>query len=56
MEQSGKGTKRKGLLTGEVKATENTNKDKTTKHTKIRVMALILCMLEILNKYIVFLS
>ena len=33
----------KCLLTGEVKATENTNKDQTTRHKKVKTMALILC-------------
>ena len=33
----------KCLLTGEVKATENTNKDQTTRHKKVKAMALILC-------------
>ena len=34
---------RKGLLTDEVEAAENTNKDKITRHKKIRAMALIPC-------------
>ena len=34
---------RKGLLTGEVEAAKNTNKDKTARHKKIRAIALILC-------------
>ena len=34
---------RKGLLIEEVKAVENTNKDKTARHKKIRAIALILC-------------
>ena len=33
----------KGLLTEEVKATENTNKDKTARHKKVRAMTLIPC-------------
>ena len=33
----------KGLLTREVKAMENTNKNKTTRHKKIRGIALIPC-------------
>lgn len=39
-EQSEKGTK-KGILSEEVEAAKYTNKDTTTKHKKIRVMALI---------------
>ena len=34
---------RKGLLTKEDKAAENTNKDKTTRHKKVRAVALIPC-------------
>ena len=34
---------RKGLLTEEVEAAENTNKDKTTRHKKIRALTLIPC-------------
>ena len=34
---------REGLLTEEVKAAENTNKDMTARHKKVRVMALIPC-------------
>ena len=33
----------KGLLTDEVEAVENTNKDRTARHKKIRAMALIPC-------------
>ena len=33
----------KGLLTGEVEATENTNKNKTAKHKKVKAMTLIPC-------------
>ena len=34
---------RKGLLTDEVEAAENTNKDKTARHKKVRAMTLIPC-------------
>ena len=34
---------RKGLLIGEVEAAKNTNKDKTTRHMKIRAITLIPC-------------
>ena len=34
---------REGLLIGEVEAAENTNKDRTARHKKVRAMALILC-------------
>ena len=34
---------RKGLLTEEVEVAENTNKDKTARHKKIRAIALIPC-------------
>ena len=34
---------RKGLLTDEVEAVENSNKDRTARHNKIRAMALIPC-------------
>ena len=33
----------KGLLTEEVEAVENTNKDKTARHKKFRAMTLIPC-------------
>ena len=33
----------KGLLAKEFEATENTNKDKTARHKKVRTMALIPC-------------
>ena len=33
----------KGLLTEEVEAAENTNKDKTARHKKVRAMTLISC-------------
>ena len=33
----------KGLLAKEFEAAENTNKDKTTRHKKVRAMALIPC-------------
>ena len=32
---------REGLLTKEVKAAKNTNKDRTARHKKVRAMALI---------------
>ena len=34
---------REGLLTEEVEAAENTNKDRTARHKKVRAMALIPC-------------
>ena len=34
---------REGLLTEEVEAAKNTNKDRTARHKKIRAMALIPC-------------
>ena len=34
---------REGLLTEEVEAAENTNKNRTARHKKVRAMALIPC-------------
>ena len=40
---------RKGLLTKEDKAVENTNKDKTSKHKKVRIATLIPCQKYLMN-------